>query len=87
VKIQCRNGEGPLAQHLFPQSPNICINTVVVEGIEYNKLKDIADTVRQHRKRKGAPFLAQGFSSSFNCFCSQVNVHNVAKAKTTPIRK
>ena len=53
IKIQCRNGEGPLAQHLFPQSPGVSVSSVQVDGIPDSKLREMADAVRQHRKKKG----------------------------------
>ena len=42
-----------MAQHLFPQGASGSkVYNVVVDGIEGGKLKEMADAVRQHRKKK-----------------------------------
>lgn len=53
IMVKCRNGEGPLAQHLFPSTADTDVNGVVVEGIQSDKLRTMAQIVRQHRKTRG----------------------------------
>jgi len=54
--IQCRNGEGALAQHIFPKTDGAVVRYLAVNGIERTKLKDMSCAVRQHRKQSGKAF-------------------------------
>jgi len=54
VTVKCRNGEGPLAQHLFPAPSDNdgTVVSVVTRGIDAQNLRNMAHFVRQHRRKR-----------------------------------
>jgi len=67
VMVRCRNGEGPLAQHLYPSSNGANVHGVVVEGIKRDKLRTMAQIVRQHRKKRGTGSTSQKKNEVQSC--------------------
>jgi hypothetical protein len=47
IVVSCRNGEGPLAKHLFP---SMKVTYVVGDGVDTIRLRSIARAVCQHRR-------------------------------------
>jgi len=62
VTVKCRNGEGPLAQHLFPAPSDNdgTVVSVVTRGIDAQKLRNMAHVVRQHRRKRGRAKRGEG---------------------------